>query len=326
MKKRLLLIALLLITLAAILIVAFDFKPKLAGSLAAASEKIRMDYQLPDEITDRFWVISDIELEAETALLIDAESGHILYESNSDQAVPTASMSKMMTELLVLEAIEAGQINWEDEVTVSDYALAISNHPGFASVGLREDETYTVRELFAAMAIHSANGATIALAETVSGSEKEFVQAMNQKAAELGLEQSSFVNSSGLDNHLLGEYYSTGSADDTNTMSANDLASLAVYLLQQFPEVLEVMKQADYIKGDQSYPNTNRMLQGELAYNGVGGLKTGYTDIAGYCFTGTVERDGIQLISVVTGTSSEMQRFADTAALYDEAFALRDNW
>src|SRR5699024_8715692 len=136
-------------------------------------------------------------------------------------------MSKIMSELLVLEAIDDGIIHWKDEIQISEYAFTISNQPGFASVKLKKDKTYTVRELFYAMAIQSANGAAIALAEAVSGSEKEFVTSMNEKAKQLGLNDTVFVNSTGLTNHDLNGYYSTGSVDDTNKMSANDLAILA---------------------------------------------------------------------------------------------------
>ncbi|WP_066185917.1 MULTISPECIES: D-alanyl-D-alanine carboxypeptidase family protein [Gracilibacillus] len=326
MKKRLMWLILLIVVICSVFFIAFDFKQTLTGSMAPGSSTSVLSHSLPENIMDRFWLIDEVDLEAESALLIEADTGHVLYEHNSELSVPTASMSKMMSEVLVLEAIEAGALDWDDTVKLSEYALAISNHPGYASVGLSDDQAYTVRELFEAMAVSSANGATIALAEAVSGTEQAFVQEMNLKAAELGLEDSSFVNSTGLDNYLLGDYYSTGNLNDTNKMSARDLASLASYLLDTHPAVSQVMSQPQYSKGNLTSPNTNQMLSGELAYDGVDGLKTGYTDIAGYCFTGTVERDGVRLISVVTGTSSEEQRFIDTASLYEQAYDLIDNW
>ncbi|MDX8046867.1 D-alanyl-D-alanine carboxypeptidase family protein [Gracilibacillus sp. S3-1-1] len=284
------------------------------------SQKIKKELTFPTKPLDRFWHIDGVELEANSVMLMNAETGHVIYEKNSDKALPTASMSKMMTELLVLEAIASGTIDWDSEVEISDYAYHISHQPGFASVDLSKDTSYTVRELFEAMAIHSANGAAIALAETVSNSEKLFVAKMNERAAQLDLRDSSFVNSTGLDNKDLDEYYSVGNVEDANKMSAHDLAWLAKYLVDTFPGLLQVIEQPSYQANGHSYPNTNWMLDGEFAFDGVDGLKTGYTDIAGYGFTGTVERDGVRLISVVMGTSSMTERFTETTELYEEAF------
>ncbi|GAE94449.1 D-alanyl-D-alanine carboxypeptidase [Gracilibacillus boraciitolerans JCM 21714] len=274
----------------------------------------------------RFLKIKDLEINASSAYLINAETGRVLYEKNSDLPLPTASMSKMMTELLVLEAIDKQIINWDTSVSISDYVYAISSQPGFASVHLEQDKVYTVKDLFDAMAIHSANGAAIALAEAVATSEKDFVMKMNEKAEQLGLAKSQFVNSTGLDNEHLGKYFSVGTFEDTNTMSAKDIATLAQYLINKYPELLEVISQNQYIKNDQYYHNTNWMLPGVtaygLAYQGVDGLKTGFTDLAGYCFAGTVEEDGVRLISVVMGTSSKTERFEETEKLYDAAFEL----
>ncbi|WP_163581013.1 D-alanyl-D-alanine carboxypeptidase family protein [Gracilibacillus saliphilus] len=287
---------------------------------APQTEKVKKEMLYPDRPLDRFWHITDIDLEASSVLLINADTGHVIYEKNSDIPLPTASMSKMMTELLVLEAIENGELKWERDVEISDYAYTISRQPGYASVDLSKERDYTVAELFQAMAIHSANGATIALAEELAGSEEVFVQQMNQRAQELQLEDTQFVNSTGLDNLHLGDYYSVGSVDDTNMMSAQDLAKLAEHLITTYPELLETSNQPTYFLNNREYDNTNWMLKGDLAFDGVDGLKTGYTDLAGYCFTGTVERNGVRLISVVMGTSSEIERFIETARLYEKAF------
>ncbi|MGN8646826.1 D-alanyl-D-alanine carboxypeptidase family protein [Gracilibacillus sp. HCP3S3_G5_1] len=287
---------------------------------ASQAQTVEKELIYPDQPLDRFWNITEIDLQASSVILINAETGHVIYEKKSDIPLPTASMSKMMSELLVLEAIDSGEIDWDSEVAISDYAYNISHHPGYASVDLTKEQRYTVKELFEAMAIHSANGATIALAEAVSGSEKHFVQQMNQRAQELQLENTEFVNSTGLDNLHLGDYYSVGSVEDTNTMSAHDLAMLAQYLIDRYPELLTIIERPEYRMNDRSYRNTNWMLEGELAFAGVDGLKTGYTDLAGYCFTGTIEREGVRLISVVMGTSSEIARFTETTALYEKAF------
>lgn len=174
------------------------------------------------------------------------------------------------------------------------------------------------------MVIHSANGATIALAETVAGSEKDFVIMMNEKANLLGLTQSTFVNTTGLSNSDLGNFYSTGSSQDTNSMSARDVAMLAKHLIEQFPEVLDVVKEPKVTLGQQTFSNTNWMLpdnnQANVSYEGVDGLKTGFTYEAGYCFAGTVKKDDLRLISVVMGASTKVTRFSETKRLYEAVY------
>ncbi|MBW8351044.1 D-alanyl-D-alanine carboxypeptidase [Bacillus sp. IITD106] len=272
--------------------------------------------------------LKDIQVNAKSAILIDTRDGSILFEKNSDEPYPTASMSKMMTEFLVLEAIKDGKLSWDQTITVSDYAYTISNTPGLASVHLKKEQPYTIRDLFNAMAIHSANGATIALAETVSGSERDFVRKMNEKAKELGLSHSTFVNSTGLNNEDLGDYYSTGDPKDANEMSAKDLAILTKALISHHPEILEISTLPNITFGNQTYVNTNLMLQGnhpQVLFEGVDGLKTGFTDEAGYCFAGTVERDDIRLISVVMGTQTSLERFSETKRLYEASFSQVEN-
>lgn len=297
-----------------------DISPPRASQSAQMTHRTVEDRVLSDQLKRRFWKLTDVELEAKAAVLIDAETGHILFQHNSDVSLPTASMSKLMTELLVLEAIDGGQIDWDTEVPISDYAYDISNTPRYATVHLDQAQSYTVKELFDAMAIHSANGATIALAEHVSGSERLFVQEMNQRAAELGLHTSTFVNSTGLDNKHLGDYYSVGTVDDLNKMSALDLAKLARHLIFHHPILLEITSQPYNFANDQEYPNTNLMLTDSVPYLGVDGLKTGYTKSAGYGFTGTVQQGDTRFISVVMGSESIQERFLETEILYDHAF------
>ncbi|SHN27694.1 D-alanyl-D-alanine carboxypeptidase family protein [Gracilibacillus kekensis] len=293
---------------------------------ASISDRKIVTLGLPEQKIPRFLRIKHIELDASSVFLMNANTGQVLFEKNSDTSLPTASMSKMMTELLVLEAIDEQHLSWDTNVSISDYAYAISSQPGFASVQLEKGNSYTVKALFEAMAVHSANGAAIALAEAVATTEEKFVKQMNQKAEDLDLKDSRFVNSSGLDNAHLGKYYSVGEFEDTNTMSAQDLAKLAEHLITEYPELLGTINEKQYVRNNKSYPNTNWMLPNVsaygLAYEGVDGLKTGYTDQAGYGFTGTVERNGIRLISVVMGTSSKMERFEETEKLYDASFEL----
>ncbi len=300
-------------------------KPFVQNETPIADEQIPTPVEEPE---DGIKALPNLGLQAEAAILIHAEDGDILYDKNIDQSLPIASMSKIMSELLLLEAIEKGQIDWEDTVPISDYAYTISNHPGFASVLLEQNRDYTVRELFHAMAIRSANGATIALAEAVSGTEQDFVVLMNDKARQLGLEDTYIVNSTGLSNNDLGDFHSTGSPHDSNTMSASDLSKLAMYVIDQFPELLDIAKEPEFHFKGETYTNSNWMLPEskgdyletmaeDVHFDGVDGLKTGFTDVAGYCFTGTVTIDGERFISVVMGTANMGDRFLETKILYD---------
>ncbi len=269
----------------------------------------------------------ELNLNAESAILVDAETGKVLYAKNPDIELPPASMTKMMTEYLVWEAIEKGEIDWETTTQISDYAYSISADESFSGVGLKQDKDYTVRQLYEAMAINSDNATTIALAELIAGSEGEFVKLMNKKAGEMGLPEYKFVNSSGLDNKSLGDNHPEGTEpDEVNLMSARSAAILAYNLVNDYPEALEISKIPETEFDGQTIRNWNYMLPHDasylkqFAYEGVTGLKTGFTDLAGYCFTGTVTRDGKQLISVVMKTESEKERFKETAKLFDYGF------
>src|SRR5690625_3168100 len=181
------------------------------------------------------------DLVAESAILVDASTGKVLFGKKIDLTLPPASMTKMMTEYLVWEAIENEQISWDDTTQISDYAFEISANPSFSGVGLYQNVDYTVRELYEAMAINSDNATTIALAELVAGSEGEFVKMMNDKAEEMGLKEYEFVNSSGLENDLLGDNYPAGTdPDGINLLSARSTALLAYHLVTDYPESLEI--------------------------------------------------------------------------------------
>ncbi len=264
-----------------------------------------------------------LDLTAEAAILLDAETGKILYEKNADKVLGVASMSKMMTEYLVLEAIADGKISWDQEVLIDEYVHNLSKGAGLSNIGLTQGEKYTVKELYEAMAIFSGNAATVALAQLVSGSEKNFVTLMNKKAEELGMKDYKFVNSSGLNNSDLLGKYPAGSETEENVMTARDMATLAFRLLNDFPEVLETSSQSKLTFRDgEEYPNFNWMLPGLIyEYQGVDGLKTGSTDFAGYCFTATAERNGQRYISVVMKSISKDARFTDTRKILDYAFS-----
>ncbi len=276
----------------------------------------------------------ELGLEAEAAILVDANSGKILYEMNADMTLPPASMSKMMTEYLLLEAINDKKVSWQQEVSISDYVYRISQNTSLSNVPLRKDVKYTVQELYESMAIYSANGSTIALAEVIAGSETNFVKMMNDKAAELQLEDYEFVNSTGLNNSdLLGMHPKGTGEDRENMLSARATAKLAYHLINDYPEVLDtasipLKKFTKGIEGEGiSMLNWNAMLPDipgylqQFAYEGVDGLKTGSTSLAGYCFTGTAERNGMRLISVVMRTNSQYARFEETKKLFDYGFS-----
>ncbi|GAA0290775.1 D-alanyl-D-alanine carboxypeptidase (penicillin-binding protein 5/6) [Gracilibacillus halotolerans] len=268
-------------------------------------------------------------VEAESAIIVDGNTGKILYEKNSDLKLPPASMTKMMTEYLVLEAIAEGKITWETPTQISDYSYSISGDSSSSGIGLTQDKDYTVRELFEAMAIYSDNGTTIALAELIAGSESEFVKMMNEKGEEMGLPEFKFVNSTGLANEDLGENYPEGTApDDDNLLSARSSALLAYHLLKDYPEVLEFTSKTLGELDNRTLENWNWMLPwGEdddrsiYGYEGVEGLKTGYTSAAGYCFTGTAKQGDQRIITVVMKTDSEPSRFIETKKLMEFGFS-----
>ena len=276
----------------------------------------------------------NLNLNVDAAILIDADSGKILYEKNADTPLGIASMTKMMTEYLLFEAVEEGKISWDQQYSVNEYTYKISQDRRLSNVPLREDGSYSIRELYEAMAIYSANGATIAIAETIAGTEDNFVKLMNEKAAEMGLEGANFVNSTGLNNaDLQGMHPKSTGASDENVMPASSVARLAYLLLKDYPEVLETTKipKKTFREGTSDaieMSNWNWMLPGLVfQYEGVDGLKTGTTDFAGHSFTGTATRDGKRVIAVVMkavdakGQGSYKARFDATRALFDYGFA-----
>lgn len=275
----------------------------------------------------------DLGLTVDAAILIDADTGKILYEQNAETALGIASMSKMMTEYLLLDAIKEGSVTWEQQYNVNEYTHKVSQNRLLSNVPLREDGTYTIKELYEAMAIYSANAATIAIAETIAGSEKEFLKLMNKKAEELGLENYKFVNSTGLNNSDLQGMHPAGTGEnDENVMPARSVAKLAYHLLKDHPDMLETAKIPKKVFREGTtdainMSNWNFMLPGLVyEYEGVDGLKTGTTDFAGHTFTGTAKRGDTRLIAVVMkavdskGVGSYKARFDATAKLFDYGF------
>lgn len=274
-----------------------------------------------------------LSINGDAAILVEAETGKVLYSKDADKVLGIASMTKIMTEYLLLEAIEEGRVTWDQEYAVSEYVWKVSQDTALSNVPLRRDGTYNIKELYEAMSIYSANGATIAIAETIAGSETNFVKMMNEKAEELGLKDYKFVNSTGLNNRDLKGTIPAGNPDEENVMSARATAKLASALINEYPEILETTSIPEKVFREDTddrieMENWNWMLPDLVyGYEGVDGLKTGTTDFAGYCFTGTALRDGTRYITVVMnakdddGSASYKSRFDETKKMLDYGFA-----
>ncbi|EFU43905.1 peptidase S11 D-alanyl-D-alanine carboxypeptidase 1 [Paenibacillus vortex V453] len=266
------------------------------------------------------------KVDARAVVLMDLNTGRILLSENGDIPLPPASMSKLMTELVILDDIKTGKKSWDDEVQISDTASGVSG----IKIALKSGEFLTVRELFQSITVYSANDAAVALAEHFAGSEEAFVQKMNAKAKEIGMSSSThFVNASGVESHTDNDQ--EWSSERETVMTAEDTAKLAAHLIKSHPDILSTSsKTQTKISGRNLYlSNTNWMLPslgGPYSYEGTDGLKTGYTVNAGYCFTGTAEKQGSRLIAVVMGTESKEARFEETRKLFDYGFAKTLTW
>ncbi|MGG0725405.1 D-alanyl-D-alanine carboxypeptidase family protein [Bacillus mycoides] len=254
------------------------------------------------------------EIDVKAAIIIDASDGDVIYQNNENEAVAPASMSKMMTAYLVLESIHNGKVRWEDPVKIS----AKSAQTEGAKIPMQVNDTLTVKDLYHALMIESANNSAVALAEHVAKTEKNFVQLMNEKAQQLEMsDKAKFANASGLQE-----------PDGSETkMTAADVAKLAYHLIKDYPEILEVthLRQSQLAFNNINVTNTNEMLNKNnkaLYIEGIDGLKTGFTDSAGYCFTGTAKQGDNRIITVVMGTKSKTKRFTETQKLMSYAFQL----
>ena len=250
---------------------------------------------------------ADLELEAKSALLMDVATGTVLYEQNAHEPLAPASVTKVMTMLLIMEAIDSGKISWEDSVTASETAA----EKGGSQVFLKVGETMSVEEMVKSIAVSSANDCACAMAEFLCGSEAAFVEAMNSRAQELGMEDTNFVNCTGLDD---------GADAASHKTSAYDIALMSRELLKNHPDITRFTTiWMDTIRnGAFGLANTNKMVR---FYNGCTGLKTGFTQSAGYCLSASAEREGLQLIAVVMGCETSQKRFAACKSMLDYGFA-----
>lgn len=276
--------------------------------------------------TDRVPSAEQLKLEVKSAVLLEPSTGQVLLSVNADEALPPASMTKMMTEYIVAEQVKQGKLSWDDTVTVRENAAKTIG----SRIFLAEGDQHTVQELYIAMAVGSANDATVALAEHVAGSEEAFVKMMNDTAKKMGLKTAYFINSTGLSREDMPEPFRP-EEDKETVMSAMDAAILAKNLIKDHPNFSEVTAIQSYKfreRDDKPIININWMLEANknipnfkpYAYEGLDGLKTGHTEAAKYCFTGTAERDGMRLISVVMGAESEGARFVETRKILDYGF------
>ena len=240
-------------------------------------------------------------------LLMDAATGTILYASNEHEALAPASVTKVMTLLLIMEAIDSGAIGWDTPVTASEAAAA----KGGSQIYLKVGETMSVEDMVKSIAVSSANDCACAMAELIAGSESAFVDKMNQRAAELGMNDTHFVNCTGLDD---------GEDAAQHKTSAHDIALMSRELLVNHPDIkrFTTIWMDSVRNGTFGLSNTNKLIR---FYNGTTGLKTGFTHSAGYCLSASAERDGMELIAVVMGAESSQNRFDACRSMLDYGFA-----
>ena len=249
----------------------------------------------------------DLNLNAKSALLMDVATGTVLYEKECHERLAPASVTKVMTMLLIMEALDDGRIHLDDQVTASEAAAA----KGGSQIYLKAGETMPVSDMLKSIAVSSANDCACAMAELIAGSESAFVEQMNQRAAELGMADTHFVNCTGLDDSKEAERHRT---------SAYDIALMSRQLLKYHPDIKKYTTiWMDTVRGGTfGLSNTNKLIR---FYSGATGLKTGFTSGAGYCLSATAKREGMELIAVVMGCESAQKRTADCKALLDYGFA-----
>lgn len=247
------------------------------------------------------------EIKGKSAVLMDIATGTVLYEHNAHEPLAPASVTKVMTMLLIMEAIDSGSLKWEDTVTASETAAAKGGSQIFLKVG----ETMTVSDMVKSIAVSSANDCACAMAEHIAGSEAGFVERMNTRAKELGMNDTNFVNCTGLDD---------GADAQNHRTSAYDIALMSRELLKNHPDIKTYTTiWMDTVRdGAFGLANTNKMVR---FYPGCTGLKTGFTSGAGYCLSASAQRDGMELIAVVMGSETSQDRFAACKGMLDFGFA-----
>ena len=245
---------------------------------------------------------TDLGLNAKSAILMEKSTGNILYESNPDERLPIASVTKVMTMLLIMEAVDSGKISLDDMVTVSENAMSYGGSTMFLETG----EQLTVNDMLKGIAVASANDGCVAMAEHLAGSESAFVDMMNEKAKELGMENTHFMNTNGLD-------------EDDHYSSARDVAIMSRELMKHETIFNYTSIWMDTLRGGKfQLANTNKLIR---FYDGANGLKTGSTSKALCCLSAAAKRNDMQLIAVVLGAPTSAERFASAKSLLDYGFA-----
>ena len=249
----------------------------------------------------------ELDIKGKSGLLMDVATGTVLYEKNSHEPLAPASVTKVMTMLLIMEAIDSGKIGWDDTVTSSETAAA----KGGSQIYLKVGETMSVSDMVKSIAVSSANDCACAMAEHLAGSEAAFVEMMNTRAKELGMEDTHFVNCTGLDD---------GPEAAQHRTSAYDIALMSRELLKNHPDIKKFTTiWMDTVRnGAFGLSNTNKMVR---FYSGATGLKTGFTSGAGYCLSASAQREGMELIAVVMGCETSAERFNACKAMLDYGFA-----
>ena len=248
-----------------------------------------------------------LEVAGKSAVLMDVATGTVLHEANAHEPLAPASVTKVMTMLLIMEAIDSGKIKWDDTVTASEAAAA----KGGSQIYLKVGETMSVSDMVKSIAVSSANDCACAMAEHIAGSEEAFVALMNSRARELGMNDTNFVNCTGLDDAPEAEKHRT---------SAYDIALMSRELLKNHPDIKKFTTiWMDTVRGGVfGLANTNKMVR---FYSGCTGLKTGFTSGAGYCLSASAQREGMELIAVVMGADTSQNRFAACKSMLDYGFA-----
>lgn len=272
-----------------------------AATVSSECDISDIDIPISAEVTDAA-IGQTLEINAKSAILMEVNTGKILYEMNADEVLPPASITKIMSLLLVMEAIDRGDMSVEDVITASEHACSM----GGSQIWLEPQESMTVDDLLKAAVIASANDATVALGEAIAGSEEGFVGMMNARAAELGMTNTKFMNATGLD-------------AEGHASSAHDVAIMSCELIKH-----DLIKKYSTVwmdslrDGESELVNTNKLVR---FYEGTTGLKTGTTSGAGYCLSATAERGGLELAAVIMSGNTSQDRFEGAKKLLDFGFA-----
>ena len=281
--------------------IIFSFCGVSAATVSSECDISDIAVPIDNTVTDAV-IGTQLDIKAKSAILMEVNTGKILYEANADEKLPPASITKIMSLLLVMEAIDSGKMSVEDVITASEHACSM----GGSQIWLEPGETMTVDDLLKAAVIASANDATVALGEQIAGSEEGFVAMMNARAKELGMTNTNFINATGLD-------------AEGHISSAHDVAIMSAELIKH-----DLIKNystvwMDSLRGGESeLVNTNKLVR---FYEGTTGLKTGTTSGAGYCLSATAERNGLELVAVIMSGDTSNDRFNGAKKLLDYGFA-----